>query len=560
MIKMSRTISNKLHKFKVGGLPIIRAVIERLRLKEVLYEYMPAHANEAIPAVESLMIIIYNLVLSKAPLYELEQWVCSLDQRCLGYANLPQGKFNDDRFGRALDKLFQTNRSALMTKLVSTAVKEFNLDMSWIHNDSTTVKACGSIPGRTATGLELKRGHSKDYRPDLKQLVYNLSITADGAVPVHHHCYSGNRTDDTTHIETWNILREINGRADFIYVADSKLCTDEQLSHIVSNGGCAVTIVPETWAETKKFKDILRKTKKQKKEIWRRVKPGSEEEIEYFSVFNGQYVTKKRGYTLHWIYSSQKRKRDRFSREQKMRKAEDELMNLNARINQRNLKTGEAIEESARKILASHQVNRYYHLEVGSTHEEVRKQIGKGRPGKHTKFRQKTTAIHTLTWARHRETLKEESRVDGVFPLLCTDAALATEKVLKAYKFQPRLEKRFSQFKWVHNAAPLLFKKIERVEANMFAFFIALMLQALIEREIRTKMQTSKIPSLTLYPEEREACHPTTNKVMRLFEDVSTYTFEYEYGKVKEFMDDLTETQQQILKLMEIPLDNFWRR
>jgi len=141
-------------------------------------------------------------------------------------------------------------------------------------------------------------------------------------------------------------------------------------------------------------------------------------------------------------------------------------------------------------------------------------------------------------------TLKEELRVDGVFPLLCTDDTLAPEKVLKAYKFQPRLEKRFSQFKWIHNAAPLLFKKIERVEANMFAFFIALMIQALIEREIRTKMKMEKIPSITLYPEEREACHPTTNN--------------YVDGTVEEFTDDLTETQQQILKLMQIPIERFW--
>ncbi|CAB1063938.1 hypothetical protein D1BOALGB6SA_8723 [Olavius sp. associated proteobacterium Delta 1] len=47
--------------------------------------------------------------------------------------------------------------------------------------------------------------------------------------------------------------------------------------------------------------------------------------------------------------------------------------------------------------------------------------------------------------------------------LICTDKALTAKQVLKAYKYQPRLEKRFSQFKTVHNAAPLLFKKIERI-------------------------------------------------------------------------------------------------
>ena len=92
----------------------------------------------------------------------------------------------------------------------------------------------------------------------------------------------------------------------------------------------------------------------------------------------------------------------------------------------------------------------------------------------------------------------------------------------------------------------------------MFAFFIALMIQALIEREILSKMKMEKIPSITLYPEEREACHPTTNKIMRIFEDVSAYKLNYVDATVEEFTDDLTETQQQIIKLMEMPVKIFW--
>ena len=65
------------------------------------------------------------------------------------------------------------------------------------------MKAYGEIPGRIKTGLKLARGKSKDYRPDLKQLVFTLSVSSDGAVPVHYKMYPGNRSDDTTHIETW---------------------------------------------------------------------------------------------------------------------------------------------------------------------------------------------------------------------------------------------------------------------------------------------------------------------------------------------------------------------
>jgi len=53
---------------------------------------------------------------------------------------------------------------------------------------------------------------------------------------------------------------------------------------------------------------------------------------------------------------------------------------------------------------------------------------------------------------------------------------MIANEALLAYKYQPRLEKRFTQFKSIHKAAPLLSKKIERVGGIMFLFFVALML------------------------------------------------------------------------------------
>ena len=80
-------------------------------------------------------------------------------------------------------------------------------------------------------------------------------------------------------------------------------------------------------------------------------------------------------------------------------------------------------------------------------------------------------SIYTLSWTRNKESLVKEKKVDGIFPLLSTDKDLSAKDALIAYKYQPKLEKRFTQFKSVHNAAPLFFKKIERIEANMFVFF-----------------------------------------------------------------------------------------
>jgi len=552
------TKSRTLKRLQVGGLPLIHAIIKRMRLKEILYKYIAAHGNEDIPAVETLMLLIYNLILGKYPLYELQEWVESIDFSCISNEAYENVKFNDDRFGRVLEKLYLVDRASLMTELVVEFVKEFNIALQRVSNDSTTIKAFGKYPGKTITGLELKRGNSKDHRPDLKQLVFSLSVAGDGAVPIHYKCYPGNVTDDKTHIETWNTLRQITGCSDFLYVADSKLCTDEQLSYIVNQGGRVVTIIPETWNEVESFKEQLRKTKKAKDIIWRRRKPGSDDQKEYFSAFRGDYVTTKRGYRVHWIYSSEKRKRDRQSREKHLKKVEQSLAVLNGKINKRGLKTKKTIEEAVQQIIEEHKLEDFFHISIGTITERCKVQIGSGRPGKNTQYKTCVNRLFTLSWTQKKQTLKQEAQTDGVFPLLCTDKALKAKQVLKAYKYQPRLEKRFSQFKTVHNAAPLLFKKIERIEANMFGFFIALVVQALIEREVRNKMKENKIETIRVYPEQREADHPTTSKIIDRFESISTYKIIENSKIVEAFKDSLNDDQKLILSLLNIEENKYW--
>jgi transposase len=551
--------SRTLKRLQVGGLPLIYAIAERMRLKDILYKYIPAHGNEEIPAVETLMLLIYNLILGKDPLYELQQWVESLDFRCINNEDYENVKFTDDRFGRVLNKLFLVDRASLMTELVVFFVKEFDIVLERLSNDATSIKAFGRYPGRTKTGLELKKGNSKDHRPDLKQLVFSLSIAADGAVPIHYKCYPGNVTDDKTHIETWNSLLKITGYPDFLYVADSKLCTDEQLSYIVDNGGRVVTIIPETWKEAESFKEKLRQSKKAKDIIWRRRKPGSHDKKEYFSTFKGDYFTTRRGYKIHWIYSSEKRKRDRDNRENHLKKVEQCLALLNGKINKRGLKTRKAVEKAAQQIVEEHKLENFFHISIGTITEKYQVQIGTGRPGKNTKYRTRVNRLYTLSWTQKKQALKQEAQTDGVFPLLCTDKKLTAKEVLKAYKYQPRLEKRFAQFKSIHNAAPLLFKKIERIEANMFGFFIALVVQALIEREVRNKMKEQKIEKIRVYPEQREASHPTTGKILDRFDNICTYKIMENSKVVETFKDSLNEDQKLILNLLNIGEDRYWK-
>ena len=555
---MSRDSNEKLKRFNISGIPLIKSVSECLGLKFIFKKYISSYNNEIVPVIDTLMFLIWNITLGRQPLYELYEWIRDVDPKCHGLDRQQLSSFNDDRFARALDKLYTADRATLMTEIVVKMIKKINLDMSRVHNDSTTVKAYGKIAGVTKDGLRMARGNNKDHRPDLVHLVFSLTISSDGAVPVHYKTYPGNRTDDTTHIETWNIVKEIAGRSDFIYVADSKVCTSKQLSHIVANGGRVITVMPNTWGETKTFKDELLAKNIAKKIILKRKTPESDYDNEYFSLFSGRYETLDDGYTIYWYRSSEKKKLDKSIRQKRLSRADSRLMELSLKLNKRELKTEEKIRYEIEAILNKYSVKDFFKFTVSKNSEEIKKQITRGRPGPFAKYRSTAKTTYALDWEIDGKRLKKEERADGIFPLLSTDKSISPKEVLTSYKYQPRLEKRFNQFKSVHEAAPILFKNIERVEAIMFLFFIALIIQGIIERKVRMSMKERAIKSLPVYPEYRKSFYPTTSKIFYNFDGISSYKILKNGKVVKEFKDDSSSIQKLLLDLLDINEDDYW--
>ena len=88
---------------------------------------------------------------------------------------------NDDRAGRMLDRLFRADRGSLLTQLMTGVISKFAIDCSRLHNDSTSVSVHGAYEdagGQDVDGIPaaaITWGHSKDHRPDLKQLVFILT-------------------------------------------------------------------------------------------------------------------------------------------------------------------------------------------------------------------------------------------------------------------------------------------------------------------------------------------------------------------------------------------------
>ena len=81
---------------------MIEAILRRMGLREILAEALGFSAREAICSADVLTLLVMNLAVAKDPLYELAEWIDSLDLRPLGFDQRPTARFSDDRFGRAL--------------------------------------------------------------------------------------------------------------------------------------------------------------------------------------------------------------------------------------------------------------------------------------------------------------------------------------------------------------------------------------------------------------------------------------------------------------------------
>jgi len=104
----------------------------------------------------------------------------------------------------------------------------------------------------------------------------------------------------------------------------------------------------------------------------------------------------------------------------------------------------------------------------------------------------------------------------------------------------------------------VLLKNEGRIEALFFVYFLALLVQALIERALRQAMGRQGVEALPLYPEERTTHRPTAEQVFRLFSLTQRHILEHDGEPTRTFEPELTELQQQVLELLGVP-ENAYR-
>jgi transposase len=550
----------QLRSYDVGALPLLNRIVKRMQLQRILSEHLPRDDSRTeLSTVTSLLVLFANLLMAREPVYGIGEWAALFPPDLLGLREQDLSRLHDDRLGRCLDRMFEGIGPTLIMAVVRHVIREFKVGLDELHNDSTSVSFYGAYD---AAGQESEQrgrpthaiiwGHSKARRPDLKQLLYILTVTSDGNVPVYFSSESGNTVDDGTHIGTWDLLHELIGHADFLYVADCKLASSENLSHIATRDGRFVTVLPRGRSEDVAFRQRLRTTPSVLK--WTLLYALADEhgrEVDELYICGDDHVHSE-GYRLLWYRSTRKGEQDQSRRARLIQKGTEALSDLRARLQgpRTRFRERSKVEQAVAETLAAADASSWLLVEIEEKEEETFRQATRGRPSEQTKYLKETRSRFTLTWKLNVEAISEAEREDGVFPLLTNDRKLSASEVLQAYKRQPLLEKRFSQFKTDFAVAPVYLKNVSRIQGLLAAYFFALVVQTLLERELRQAMDRAGETSLPLYPEDRKCARPTTHRVIEVFSSIQRHEVRVGEGEPQVMVTKLTKLQRSIIRLL----------
>ena len=343
------------------------------------------------------------------------------------------------------------------------------------------------------------------------------------------------------------------------YVAHSKLCSRENMDHIDRAGGRFVTVLPRNRLEDAEFRQWIQTNTPDWTCVWDRPNPRhSDGPRDCWYVFRAPLLSAE-AWPVVWVWSPLLTLRQEARRRRNIAAASEEFQQLRTRLagSKTRLRGAAEIDLQIKVILEKHHVARY--LKVRRTvHEEHQyRQTRRGRPGPETAYRKITRRRFDIEWTTDEQAIAYDHSSDGMYPLVTNDRSLSPAQVLEAHKGQPMIEKRFEQVKTVHEIAPVFLKDEGRIEAFFTLYFLALLVQALIERELRLAMKRENIDELPLYPEQRQCARPTTEQILRLFSLAERHRLIDGAHTVQVFDVPLTELQRQLLRLLGVPEDAF---
>jgi transposase len=544
--------------YQVQHLPIVKAYADKIGLVEVINQLMPTEMD--VDPGTIVLGMILDTLSGRSPLYRLEAFMAQHDTALLLGKAVPAEAFNDDTAGRVLDRLYDTGTMKVFTACAVRADQVFGFDKRYVHFDTTSVSVYGDyLPPEESKEqtlpFRITYGYSKDKRPDLKQFVFS-TLCVDRAVPLWGKPHDGNASDKTVHntllsdIATFLAQHGVAPGA-YIYVADAALVTEDNLAALGDT--LFISRLPATYNECGRLiAEAVAHNTWDEVGVLAHTKPTQHRPATSYKAYEGEVTLSGTLYRAVVLHSSAQDKRRQQRLEREIQASYSTMQTYAHTAEQQEYFCRADAEAAAAKLRT---VPTAYHL-MEVTVEE-RPLYSRGRPSstkpravKAMRYRLKTTVgIQTERIAR----LKEEA---GCFVLLTNvptagDLAHSARDLLTVYKDQHGTEQNYGCLKDPVIVNSLFLKKPERIEALGLILLLALLLWRLMERAMRTYVDTTSTP-LTGW-DKKATERPTSFMMVTKFAGVIVLKL----GDHRQLARPLSGVQQQYLTALNVPVACF---
>jgi transposase len=482
---------------KLGSLIAGAEILRRLDVAGIIDGLCPIRDLADLTHGQVVEAMVANRLSAPVPLVGLAEW--AREWAVAEVFGIAPALLNDDRAARALDAI-----APELEKIVGTvgavAIAEFGIDASKIHWDMTSISMFGAYPGQDQEYPQVKYGHPKDRRVDLKQVQAGIGVSGDGAIPVFHQAFDGGAGEVAQVTGAMKALQKIAGRKDLLLIGDSKLISHPNVTAMTAAKARFIAPAPAAKIPKSVYAglDLAAAVAVDYAAGRDAGKPADQRDLYHVAEDTFDLAGPRKKDPVHTlrrilVHSTGNARGQAAARAKRLAKAKTDLDKVAAGAGGKYYGTAEKITARIGVITKARRVT-----------SEVRTELTEDAAGR-----------PRLNWWFDNDVLTEQAAADGWYALLtnipATDADAA--KILTEYKGQAAVERRYGDFKGPLAVAPMFLQDNKRITALITVICLALLVFSLLERQIRQAIGSDQ-KIVGLYPDNRRI-RPTGRMILR---------------------------------------------
>ncbi|MDQ4075371.1 MAG: IS1634 family transposase [Chloroflexota bacterium] len=518
--QMEQYVTTQLTKW-VGAVPLVLPILKRLQVAEIVDEH--CRGKEQVPHGTVVSALALNRLMAPQPLYKVGEWLG--DTILEDALDVEAEQLYDSRLGRTLDDI-HPQLAAIWEEIVVQAVVQYNIDLSQVHYDITSIYFEGAYDASET----IDYGYSRDQRPDAKQRNLGLNVTGQDGIPLAYRVLAGRTADRTTPLENMQALQQLLERAhqvaparDFLLVSDRAMLDPSVLLAYQAQGvawlgplaadGSLRAVLPSVSHEELDAQPLDYRPRSQ---------PADEPPRYYGSLRRATVEQDGQAVPLQLLVvkSHGKLKLDRQRRATYLQRLTERLDDIQGMLNTRKYK---------RKAYAQQQIDK----------------ACQGNPAQHVEIELTGSDGNLpLAYRLNEQKLAEAEALDGRYLLGTNQHDLGAHQMLRRFKRQEVIERRIKTIKGPVALRPLFLHNEERIEGLVFVSMLALLLYTILEMLCR-----------------RAGHHITARHVLETFERLGAIYLPFADGSWLKVASALTDAQRHLLELLRFPPPaSYWHR